>query len=121
MGSFRATGTFNGLVWVAIGGGKLCVGRGVNGGDEAGGTVEDALVGTGRTSDDETGADDVFWFEDAAGGCGFDTADTVTRVPTLPARGPAGVAGAVEGFVLVVLERDRKVFEAGIVGNTCAP
>lgn len=59
-----------------------------------------------------------------AGGCGFDTADTVTRVPTLPARGPVGVAAAVGGFVVVVvvvLERVRNVFEVGIAGNVRAP
>lgn len=121
MGSFRATGTFNGLGWFAIGGGELCEVRGVDGGDEAGGiAVEGVLVGTGRTGDDEAGIDDMIWFAVAAGGGAFGTAVTVTRVPTLPAEGPAGAAAAVEDFV-VLPESVRKVFEVGIAGNIRAP
>lgn len=122
MGSFRATGTFSGLDWFAIGGGELCGGRGVDGGDEAGGTViEGVLVGTGRAGSDETGVDSTFWLAATTAGCGFATADTVTRVPTLPVGGPVGSAAAVDGLVVVVLDRVRNVFEAGIVGIIRAP
>ena len=128
MGFFRVIGTLSGRE--SIGGGEACciLTRGADGGVTGIGGTEaaGARMGSGRTGADTAGVlvEAASLVGAVTGGGGkesLDTAETVTRVPTLPADEPEGGAAVFGGLVLGVPDIDRNVLLVGIGGSIRAP
>jgi hypothetical protein len=109
---------------VCIDDGELCVGPGAEYGTEGGvAAVEGVLGAGGRAAEVVIGlVNDGCSLPRATGGGSFDLADTMTRVPTLPADEPDEVVFVFDGLVHeVALPTGRNALLGGIAGTTRAP